>query len=79
MCIHIRDVAKFVYTKRAKFFFIENLKALTHYKDFHKDFSKRIVGKTVEKIVVKKSCVRTITTFFAVSVVVCEGLKDDFT
>ena len=40
------------------------LKALAHYKDFHKDFSEKIVvkslsiDKTVEKIVavVKKSC-----------------------
>ena len=41
------------------------LKALTHYKDFHKDFSKKSLGKSlpiykpVEKIfaVVKKSCI----------------------
>ena len=48
-------------------------------------FKKKLLGKslfiykTVEKIVavVKKSCVVswTITTFFAVSVVVCKGLK----
>ena len=64
----------------------KHLKALTHNKDFHKDFCKKSLGKslfiykTVEKIVavVKKSCVVwTITTFFAVSVVVCKGLKHE--
>ena len=49
-------------------------KALTHYKDFHKDFSKKIVWKivgVVKKVVV---CIDD-NYFFSVSVVVCEGLK----
>ena len=62
---------------------VENiLKALAHYRDFHKDFSEKNCCKNPYIKLLKKSLqlwkkVLVCMDDIAVSVVVCEGLKDD--